>query len=455
MARDIAAAGARSPLDRARRKALLRLVPLCFACYVVAYIDRYNVAIAKLAMQDQLPGFDGAVFSLGVSAFYWGYVLLEIPGTLLVERWSARKWFSRIMITWGVLAACQALVRTPGQFYLVRFLLGLAEAGFYPGIIVYFTHWFPTRDRARALSYFFVATPLGQVLNPLLSKPLLAIGSTPVLGLVDWQWVFVAWAAPAVVLGVVVLLVLPDRPRHARWLTAEEREALEAELARERAPAAGVPLPVRPAQALRHPRVLLLTATYGSITAATLGIEFFLPSILAAWYQLPIGTVATLVSLPPMLAALGQLYVGWSSDRRKERRWHAVVPIAVAVVALALVILTRGRLALTVLFFALAFAGLKAYLPAFWSLPHLFLGGSAAAASVGLINSIGNLVGGSLGPGALGQLERITGSYRGGLAVLLGSALVGLSLLLLAFSANRAGAAAAPGPGSAGGRSAC
>jgi MFS transporter, ACS family, tartrate transporter len=441
-------------LERARRKALWRLLPLCFACYVVAYIDRYNVAIAKLAMQDQLPGFDGAVFSLGVSAFYWGYVLLEIPGTLMVERRSARRWFSRIMISWGLVAAATALVRTPGQFYLVRFLLGLAEAGFYPGMIVYFTHWFPSRDRARVLSYFFVATPLGQVLNPLLSKPLLALGPQPVLGLSNWQWVFVAWAVPAVVLGVVVRLVLPDRPAQARWLTADERAALEAELARERAlaPAAGAHPPL--GRALRHPRVLLLTAVYCAVNAATLGIEFFLPSILAGWYQLPIGTVATLVSLPPALAMLGQLYVGWSSDRRRERRLHAVVPIAVAAVSLALVLVTRGQLALTVLFFALAFAGLKAYLPAFWSLPHLFLGGSAAAASVGLINSIGNLVGGSLGPGALGRLERATGSYGGGLAVLLASALVGLGLLC-AVTAGRRSAAPPPERGSAGGRSAC
>ena len=426
------AGGAEAPsaLERACRKSWWRLVPLCFACYVVAYIDRYNIAIAKLGMQQQLAGFDDTIFSIGISAFYWGYVVLEIPGTLLVERWSARKWFSRIMITWGIVAACTALVQTPGQFYLVRFLLGLAEAGFYPGMIVYFTHWFPARHRARVLAYFFVATPIGQVLNPLLSKPLLAIGSQPVFGLVGWQWVFVVWAVPAVLLGFVVLLVLVDRPRQARWLTAEEREALATELERERVLASLPPTAhASVGQALRHPRVLLLTAIYCSVNTAALGIEFFLPSILTRWYELPIGTVATLVSLPPALAVLGQLYVGWSSDRRNERKLHAMVPIAVAAASLALVILTRGQLALTLVFFALAFAGLKAYLPAFWSLPHLFLGGSAAAGSIGLINSIGNLVGGSLGPAALGRLAHTTASYSGGLAVLLASTLVGLALL--------------------------
>jgi ACS family tartrate transporter-like MFS transporter len=416
-----------SALDRARRKAYWRLIPLCFICYVIAYVDRQNVAIAKLTMVRDLPVFDNAVFGFGIGMFYWGYVLLEIPGTLLVERWSARKWISRIMVSWGLIAASTALVRTPSQFYLVRFLLGLAEAGFYPGIIVYLTHWFPIRDRARALSFFFMATPAAQVLNPKISNALLGIDRDPLFGLAGWQWVFIAWGIPAVVLGVIVFFAMTDRPRHARWLTPEEREALEEELARERSPVAGR-AHMKVLQALRHPKVLLLTATYFLVNTATISIESFLPSILQRWYDLKLGAVTSLVILPPALAALGQLFIGWSSDRTKERRLHAVLPLVLGMVSLALVIWTRGNLSLTVLFFSLSFTGLKAYLPAFWSLPNIFLSGAAAAGSIGLINSFGNL-GGWLGPTVVGNVEKVTGSFMGGLWFLVASIAFGLIVL--------------------------
>ena len=218
------AAASASPLDRARRKAYRRLLPICFISYVIAFVDRANVSIAKLTMTRELPGFDNAVIGFGAGIFFLGYFLLEIPGTLLVEKWSARLWIARIMITWGVMAALTATVRTPFDFYLVRFLLGLAEAGFFPGVIVYLTHWFPSRDRARALAFFFVATPVAQLVSPKISNLLLRIGTDEVvagvlvhhpkvLGLSGWQWVYVGWGIPAVVMGVVVLFFLTDRPR--------------------------------------------------------------------------------------------------------------------------------------------------------------------------------------------------------------------------------------------------
>src|SRR3989442_9477449 len=232
-------------LDRARRKAYRRLLPLVFISYVIAFVDRSNVAIAKLTMSRDLPGFDNAVIGFGAGVFFLGYFLLEIPGTLIVERWSARKWIARIMITWGITAALTALVKTPFQFYLVRFMLGLAEAGFYPGVIVYLTHWFPSRDRARALAYFFVATPIAQIVSPKISNLLLKIGTDEMIngvpvhhpelwGLEGWQWIYIFWGIPAVVLGVFFLFGLTDRPRQARWLSPEEREALETELEREK-----------------------------------------------------------------------------------------------------------------------------------------------------------------------------------------------------------------------------
>src|SRR5258706_16457119 len=239
------AAAVESPLDRARRKAYWRLIPLCFISYVIAYVDRSNVAIAKLTMTRDLPGFDNAVIGFGAGVFFIGYFLLEIPGTLTVEKWSARKWIARIMITWGIVAALTALVKTPLQFYVVRCLLGLAEAGFYPGVIVCLTHWFASRDRARALAYFFVATPIAQVISPKLSNILLKIGTDEVVGgvtvhhpevwgLEGWQWIYIAWGIPAVMLGILVLIYLTDRPQQAKWLSAEERDALLAELEREK-----------------------------------------------------------------------------------------------------------------------------------------------------------------------------------------------------------------------------
>src|SRR3954447_22672647 len=192
---------AESALDRARRKAYRRLLPLCFLCYVVAYVDRANVAFAKLAMEKDLPWLDPNVFGMAAGIFFFGYIPLEIPGTLIVEKWSARKWISRIMVTWGIIAALTATVTSAHQFYLVRFMLGLAEAGFFPGVIVYLTHWFPSRDRARAIATFIVATPVAQIISPPVSGIFLRYPT--LMGLHGWQWVYIVWGIPAVVLGVV------------------------------------------------------------------------------------------------------------------------------------------------------------------------------------------------------------------------------------------------------------
>ncbi|MEO8427455.1 MAG: MFS transporter [Verrucomicrobiota bacterium] len=427
-------------LDRARQKAYWRLLPLLFVCYVIAYVDRSNVAIAKLTMTRDLPGFNNAVIGFGAGVFFAGYFLLEIPGTLLVEKWSARKWITRIMISWGIMAALTAAVKTPLQFYVVRFLLGLCEAGFFPGVIVYLTHWFPSRDRARALAYFFVATPVAQVVSPKISNALLKIGTDEVingvavhhpevLGLEGWQWVYIFWGIPAVVLGFVVFFMLKDRPRDARWLSAEEREALEQELAREKAlRRPGHRMTVL--EALRHPKVLLLAFAYFCIVTGSYGVEFFMPSILQQWYALKFDAITWLVILPPLLALFGQLFVGWNSDRLKERRLHAVTPILIGATALALAPFTRGHLFLTIVCFMLAFAGFKSYLPAFWSLPSLFLTEAAAAGSIGLINSIGNL-GGFLGPYVLGKAETVTGSFVGGIYFLCVSMIVSAAIILL------------------------
>jgi ACS family tartrate transporter-like MFS transporter len=417
-----------SPLDRARRKAYWRLLPLCFICYVIAYVDRANVAIAKLTMTKDLPGFDNAVIGFGAGVFFIGYFLLEIPGTLIIERWSARKWLARIMVTWGLVAALTAAVTSPWQFYVVRFLLGLAEAGFFPGVIVYLTHWFPARDRARALAYFLVATPIAQIVSPKISSALLVIGTDERLatgavihhpelwGLEGWQWVYIVWGIPAVVLGVVVFFALTDHPRQAAWLSEEERNALQTEIDREHSRVSATKR-LTFVDALRQPRVLLLSLAYFLVVTGNYGIEFFLPSILEKWYGLQLATLTWLVMLPPALALAGQLVFGWSSDRTRERLWHTVVPMVCGAIGLATAVWSRGSLALTVICFMVAAAGLKAYLPSFWALPSLFLTGTAAAGSIGLINSVGNL-GGFIGPFLVGSVEAMTGSFESGLLFL-------------------------------------
>jgi len=428
-----------SALDRARKKAYWRLLPLLFICYVIAYVDRANVSIAKLTMTRDLPGFDNAVIGLGAGLFFIGYFLLEIPGTLLVEKWSARKWISRIMITWGIMAALTAFVKTPDHFYVVRFLLGLSEAGFFPGVIVYLTHWFPIRDRARAFACFLIATPVAQIVSPKISNALLKIGTDETIndtvvhhpelfGLEGWQCVYIFWGLPAIVLGIVVFFFLKDRPRDAKWLTPEESNALQQQLEQEKDLHRARRMTVL--EALQHPKVLLLALAYFCIVTGSYGVEFFLPSILQQWYNLKLDTITWLVILPPILALAGQIFVGWDSDRTRERRFHVVIPIALGALALALAPLTRGQLFLTVACFMLAYVGFKAYMPAFWPLPYLFLAEAAAAGSIGLINSIGNL-GGFLGPFVLGNVQKVTGSFVGGIYYLCASMTVSATIILL------------------------
>jgi MFS transporter, ACS family, tartrate transporter len=440
-----------APLDRARAKAYLRLLPLLFVSYAIAYVDRVNVSLATIEMSKDLQDFNNKVVGFGAGVFFLGYFILEIPGTLIVERWSARKWICRIMVTWGIMAGLTAVVRTPFQFYAVRFLLGLAEAGFFPGVIVYLTHWFSTRDRARALSWFFIATPVAQFISPKLSYFVLRIGTTeetingatvhyPALwGMQGWQWMYIAWAIPAVVLGILVLYLLPDWPRDARWLKPDERDALERELEsdkeRHKRPRPHRNLKDALAEAFVHPKVLLLAAAYFFVVTSSYGVEIFLPKILERWYDLQLSSLTWAVIIPPLGGLAGQLFVGWSSDRTGERRLHGAIPIYMGAVALGCTLLipaslpAQARLALAVALFTVALMGMKAYMPAFWALPSLLLTEAAAAGSIGLINSVGNL-GGFVGPYVLGYAEDKTHSFVPGLVYLCVSMSISATIIL-------------------------
>jgi ACS family tartrate transporter-like MFS transporter len=419
-----------SALDRARRRAYLRLLPLLFVCYVIAYVDRVNPGIAQLTMARDLPAFTEELLGFGTGVFFIGYFLLEIPGALCVELWSARKWIGSIMIVWGILAALTAVVAAPWHFYTIRLLLGLAQAGFFPGVTVYLTHWFPTRDRARALAYFFLAPPVAQFLSPRLSYPLLRIGTEgrpELLGLHGWQWMFIVWGLPAVLLGLVVLGTLTDRPADAAWLLPDEREALEQQLAHERKLHGGA-RHMTVLQALRNRRVLILAGAYLLALTGTYGVAIFMPRILQSWYTLDLNTVTWLVVLPPLGWLCGLLVIGSNSDRMQERRLHTVVPIGVGALALiVMAILGVPPRTVGVGLFTLAYFA-SAFLPAFWAIPSLFLTEAAAAGCIGLINSIGNL-GGLLGPWILGSVKTRTGDYRLGM-IILGSSM-SLSAVIL------------------------
>jgi MFS transporter, ACS family, tartrate transporter len=408
---------AANPLDipieqRTRRSIIMRVMPYLFLLYIIAFLDRVNVGFAELHMKGAL-GFSDAVFGFGKGVFFIGYFLLEIPGTLIVERWSARKWIARIMITWGIFAVLMAFVRTEWQFYSVRFLLGLSEAGFFPGIIVYLSHWFRYEDRAKAVAVFMSALPISQLIGAPVSGLILNYMNSA--GLAGWQWVFIIEGIPAVILGVVTLFYLTDWPHEAKWLREDEREWITGELQKEReVKRAARPMSVW--QAFRQREVVLLLTVYFLAVNGYYGFTLWLPSILQK-AGLPTLQV-TLVTIIPFFAGLvAMLLVGFSSDKSGERRLHTALPILVAGLGMALAIAAGNNIALVVLCFSLVSIGGHSYLPSFWAMPTAFLTESAAAAAIGLINSVGNL-GGFVGPFAVGYISTATGSYAGGMACL-------------------------------------
>jgi ACS family tartrate transporter-like MFS transporter len=410
--------------ERARRRVTRRLMPYLFLLYVIAYLDRVNVGYATLEMTKDL-AFTPEVYGFGAGVFFVGYFLLEIPGTILVERWSARRWIARIMVTWGLVAALTGFVQTATQFYWIRFLLGVAEAGFFPGVIVYLSHWFRYEDRARALAMFVAAQPISNIIGAPVSGLMLGVNW---LGLAGWRWLFILEGVPAVLFGVVTLFYLTDRPQHAAWLPADERDWLISKLEGERL-AKQAAHPQRVLDAFRHPQVLLLTLAYFLIVTSVYGFNFWLPTIIKQLSGSSNLVVTSVSALPYCVGLLAVLLFGWSSDRTQERRRHTALAMLIAGVGLLLSVAMREQTALAVAMFCVAAVGLYGYQPGFWSLPTSFLTGTAAAATIGLINSVGNL-GGFAGPYVVGYLSRTTGSLFAGVLYLSLSALLAAALIL-------------------------
>lgn len=409
---------------------MLRLMPYLFWLYIIAFIDRANVSYAALTMKEDLH-FTDAVTGLGQGIFFIGYFLLEIPGTILVEKWSARKWIARIMITWGILAMAMGFIHTTTQFYWVRFLLGAAEAGFFPGIIVYFSHWFRYEDRAKAVALFMSAIPISNIISAPISGLLLGVNW---LGLAGWRWMFILEGAPAVIFGVVTIFYLTDRPQQARWLPDDEREWLIGELDREKKERQAKHS-FSVLQAFRHREVILLTLAYFFIVTAVYGFTFWMPTIVKGLSGSSNLVASLLSAIPYCVGLVAILLMGWSSDRTGERRWHTALAMVAAGLGLLLSLAVQGQPAIALGLFCLAAAGLYGYLPGFWALPGSFLTGTAAAASIGLINSFGNL-GGFVGPYVIGYLSTATGSFFWGMFYLSMSALLA-AVLIIALRATK------------------
>lgn len=462
---------------RARQRITWRLMPFLLLLYFLAYIDRTNVGVAAIKMKDPANagglGFDDAIIGIGAGIFFIGYFLLEIPGTLIVEKWSARKWIARIMISWGIVAALMGLIGTPylnflcvvdwctvfrpvttalgwltsligvkppemgncscdvKQFYVLRFILGIAEAGFFPGIIVYLSHWFRYEDRAKAKSQFMIGLPVATIIGLPLSQWIMH--NIHWGGVEGWRWVYVLEGIPSVVLGVVVLFVLTDWPHEAKWLPEEEKQWIIEELERERRAKQTeekMSLWQETKLALRKKETILLAAIYLCIVIGYYGLTFFIPSITARMQGRSLTEQTIIGMLPYICGLFAMLWNAKHSDQTGERRWHTVWPLLLGAVTMGLVILAGDNLLLTVLCFCLVGIGVHAYLPVFWTWPTAFMTSAMAAAAVGLINSVGNL-GGYFGPQVVGQLRKDSGSYTPGLKFLAISIL--LSGLLALF----------------------
>ena len=407
-----------STLERSTmRKVYLRLLPFAVLSYVLAYIDRINVSFAGLTMRGDL-GLSAGTFGFAVGMFYWGYFIFEVPSNVILDKVGARIWIARIMITWGILAGLTAMVTGSTSFAVVRFLLGLAEAGFFPGIVLYFTYWFPSHHHARIVSGFLVGLPFAVAVGAPISTGLLGLDG--LFGLRGWQVMYIAEAIPTVVIGVMTFFVLTDRPEQAKFLTAEERSWLVTTIAAERR-ATEAARKFTLWQALYNPKVLLLALNYLGIGAASLGMLIFIPQMIKSLGDYSNMTVGWLTMIPYTCGAIAMVVWGRISDRMNERRWNLFIGCVFSTVGLVIAGMTMGTwwALVGMSIAAMGFYGSKG---PFFAMPPMFLSGAGLAAGIAWINSIGNL-GGFFGPWYVGVMKDLTGSYAGGFY---GLALLGL-----------------------------
>ncbi|MFP5021933.1 MFS transporter [Pseudonocardia phyllosphaerae] len=411
-------ADAQAPLVRAGvRAATVRLLPLLFAAYLLNYVDRVNVGFAALTMNADL-GLSAAAYGLGAGLFFIGYFFFEVPSNIILHKVGARLWIARIMVTWGIVASATAFVQGEIGFYVVRVLLGVAEAGFFPGVLLYLTYWFPRVDKARIVALLFLAVPLSSVIGSPVSTWLISLGEGTPYFAAGWRFMFFVEGIPAVLIGIAVLFLLPDRPAKARWLPAEQARALETTIDAEAAAGPGHDRGVR--AALTDLRVLALSAVYFGVVFGLYVLAFFLPKIIKDFQQ-QFGTTYSLVqiglvtAIPYAFASVAMVLSAWHSDRTGERALHVAVPAVVGAAAIAAALYTGSPLQVMVCVTICAM-GVFAAIPPFWALPDRYLTGAAAAAGIGLVNSFGNLSG-FAGPFVSGWLQDLTGSAKAGMWV--------------------------------------
>jgi len=413
---------AASSAEHTRRHIALRLLPFVFLLYVTNYLDRTSVAYAAIGMARDL-GFDDRVFGLGIGIFFVSYVALQIPGAMLAQRWSARGMICATMIVSGALTALTAIVHTPAQLYLARFLLGAAEAGFFPAVIVYLSHWFIQEDRAKATSNFMAAIPVSLVIGSPVAGWILSHNWFAIEG---WRWLFFVEGIPAILLGTVAFFFLTDRPSQARWLTTEQRQWISRKLEQEKPLS---PQPTSIGQALRSRTVLLLAAAAFLEYFVGYSVIFWLPTILKNQSALSDAQVGLFGAVPYVVALFAMLFIGWHSDRGRERRWHAAFPLFIAALGfVCLISLPTSNVMMVLLLSVVCVA--VAFLPVFWAIPTEILSDSKAAVAVGTINALASLAG-FAGPYAFGYLRTETGSFVAGFVVLMFCALAAGILMLL------------------------
>jgi ACS family tartrate transporter-like MFS transporter len=399
------------------RKVYARLLPVTLLIYFLCYVDRINVGFAALTMNKEL-GLDPSIFGIAAGAFFWGYCLFEVPSNLVLEKVGARLWLARIMVSWGILSGATAFCVGPWSFMTVRFLLGVAEAGLYPGVLLFFTYWFPDRHRARIFAGFTLALPGAVVLGAPLSTGLMELDG--LWGLAGWKWMFLVEAAPTVVIGCLLPLILTDRPAQARWLSEEERAWLSRTLEREHRQIEAHRT-IGLLQSFWNPQVLLLSLNFFGIVTASLGLLIFLPQIIKqiGLTNMQVGWAGM---VPYLCGCVSMAAWGWISDRMGERRWNLFGACVVAAIGLMVAGVSVGTY-WSLVGMSIAAIGLYGTKGPFWSMPAMFLTGTSVAASFAWINSLGNL-GGFFGPGIVGWVRQSTGSFAGGLYALAGFALL-------------------------------
>ncbi|GGX99760.1 MFS transporter [Vogesella alkaliphila] len=409
---------------RTLRRITWRIVPFIMLLYFVAYLDRVNIGFAALTMKEDL-GFSASVLGFGAGIFFWGYFMFEVPSNIVLHKFGARVWIARVMVTWGIISGCMAFVEGATSFYIMRFLLGAAEAGFFPGIILYLSYWFPARHRASVTALFMAAAPISTALGSPISAALLEMDG--VMGMHGWQWMFVLEAIPALILGVVVFFYMTDKPEQAKWLKDDERAWLVKAMAEENASKAGN-AKHGILSGLANPRVLALALIYFGTSAGLYTLGIWAPQIIK---QLGVSsmTVGFLNAIPPVVSVIAMVLWSRHSDRTGERTWHVILACLAASIGL---VIAAGANSVVGLIAALTIVnvGISCAKPPLWSMPTMFLSGAAAATGIATINSIGNL-GGFAGPAMIGWVKDQTGSYAGGLYFVAGLLVLSAVLTLV------------------------